>query len=180
MTSEMRARPNILVTGTPGTGKSTTAQQLGARLPGFTVIELGELIKSKQLHAGWDAEHEAYLWDEDRICDELEEVMAGGGVVLDFHGADFFPERWFDLIVVLRTDNSVLYDRLAARGYSQQKLQENLEAEIMQVVVDEVTGAYREEIVVQWHSNSLEELEANVERAAQWALQWQGSGTPAP
>ncbi len=39
-----------------------------------------------------------------------------GGCVVDYHGSDFFPERWFDLIVVLRTDNTVLYDRLLQRG----------------------------------------------------------------
>jgi hypothetical protein len=41
--------------------------------------------------------------------------MESGGVIVDFHGADLFPERWFDLVVVLRTDNSVLYPRLQSR-----------------------------------------------------------------
>lgn len=180
MTSADRSRPNILVTGTPGTGKSTMAAQLAGQLPGFTLIELGEVIKAKQLHDGWDAENEAYLWDEDKICDELEEPMSGGGVIVDFHGADLFPERWFDLVVVLRADNSVLYDRLAARRYPEKKLQENLSAEIMQVVRDEVLGAYQEEIIVEWQSDTLEQLEANVARVAQWARAWQGPGTPAP
>ena len=27
--------------------------------------------------------------------------------------------RWFDLVAVLQTDNSILYERLAARGYQQ-------------------------------------------------------------
>jgi adenylate kinase len=35
--------------------------------------------------------------------------------VVDFHGSEMFPERWFDLVVVLRTDNDVLYDRLEKR-----------------------------------------------------------------
>ncbi len=41
--------------------------------------------------------------------------MAQGGVIVDFHSCDFFPERWFDLVVVLRVDNSVLYPRLENR-----------------------------------------------------------------
>lgn len=41
--------------------------------------------------------------------------MAEGGVIIDFHTVDFFPERFFDLVLVLRTDNTVLYDRLASR-----------------------------------------------------------------
>jgi adenylate kinase len=49
------------------------------------------------------------------VCDELEDEMEKGGVIIDFHSNDFFPERWFDLVVVLVTDNTTLYDRLAAR-----------------------------------------------------------------
>lgn len=29
--------------------------------------------------------------------------------------------RWFDLVVVLQTDNGVLFDRLTARGYNERK-----------------------------------------------------------
>lgn len=50
-----------------------------------------------------------------QVCDELEDVMEQGGNIVDHHGCDFFPERWFDHVVVLQTDNSVLYDRLAKR-----------------------------------------------------------------
>lgn len=41
--------------------------------------------------------------------------MSKGGNIVDFHSCDFFPERWFDLVVVLLTDNTVLYPRLEAR-----------------------------------------------------------------
>lgn len=41
--------------------------------------------------------------------------MQEGGKIVDYHGCDFFPERWFDLVLVLRCDNQQLYDRLAAR-----------------------------------------------------------------
>jgi adenylate kinase len=41
--------------------------------------------------------------------------MTVGGNIIDFHSCDFFPERWFDLVIVLQTDNTVLYDRLEKR-----------------------------------------------------------------
>ena len=58
------------------------------------------------------------------------------------------------------------------RGYSQKKITENVEAEIMQVVLDEARGAYREEIVIELASNSIEDLESNVQRALQWMQSW--------
>jgi broad-specificity NMP kinase len=50
-----------------------------------------------------------------QVCDELEDMMEEGGILVDYHGCDFFPERWFDLVVVLQTDNSILHDRLTGR-----------------------------------------------------------------
>lgn len=42
--------------------------------------------------------------------------MMEGGNIVDYHGCDLFPERWFDAVFVLRTDNTVLYDRLVKRS----------------------------------------------------------------
>lgn len=50
-----------------------------------------------------------------QLIDELEDKMAQGGNIVDYHGCDFFPERWFDIVFVLRTNNTVLYDRLTHR-----------------------------------------------------------------
>lgn len=47
--------------------------------------------------------------------DELEDKMGDGGVIIDYHGCDFFPERWFHIVFVLRTDNTSLYNRLESR-----------------------------------------------------------------
>ena len=41
--------------------------------------------------------------------------MKQGGNLVDYHGCDFFPERWYDIVFVLRTDNTVLYNRLEQR-----------------------------------------------------------------
>ena len=109
-----RHRPNILITGTPGTGKTTTAQML-AEESGLRYLNVGDLVKERHLHDGKDTEFDAYLMDEDKVCDEMEPQMTEGGLVVDFHGCDFFPERWFDLVVVLRANTEVLYGRLEKR-----------------------------------------------------------------
>ena len=75
--------PNILLTGTPGTGKSTLAAALAAAAPGMHHVNVGELVRDKGLHEGWDEEYESYILDEDRICDELEDPMEEGGVILE-------------------------------------------------------------------------------------------------
>ena len=57
----------------------------------------------------------------------MEDMLAEGGTVVEYHSCDFFPERWFDLVVVLQAETSVLWDRLAegGRNYSEAKIKEN-------------------------------------------------------
>ena len=83
-----------------------------------------------------------------------------------------FPESWIDLVVVLRTDSAQLYDRLKTRHYAEAKLQENLDAEIMEVLLSEARESYDEHIVVELQSNNSEDLESNVERLEAWIANW--------
>ncbi len=99
-------------------------------------LNVGDLVKKDSLHTGYDSEYECYIIDEDKVCDALEEIMEEGGVIVDYHGCDFFPERWFDCVIVLQTDNSVLWERLEKRGYNEKKLQDNVQCEIMHVIVE--------------------------------------------
>ncbi|XLS47273.1 hypothetical protein HN51_021631 [Arachis hypogaea] len=60
--SGRRKRPNILVTGTPGTGKTTTC------------TALAEAIQLRHINVG------------DLVCDELEDQMEEGENIVDYHG----------------------------------------------------------------------------------------------
>lgn len=111
-----------------------------------------------------------------QVVDALEDQLAVGGVILDYHSCDFFPERWFDLVLVLTTDNAALYQRLASRGYTPAKITANVECEIMRVCADEAGEAYDEAIVKVLPSNSVEEMEENVAWVAAWVDKVSGSG----
>ena len=52
------------------------------------------------------------------------------------------------------------------------KIQENNEAEIMSVVLEEAREAYAEEIVVTLNSEDTTDLESNVSRIVQWIEAW--------
>ena len=102
----------------------------------------------------------------------METPMNEGGKIVDYHGAEFFPERWFDIVFVLRTDNTILYDRLKARGYSGKKLEDNIDCEIFQTILEEVKESYREGIIHELPSDTSEQMEENVNRICTWINQW--------
>lgn len=58
--------PAACHSGTPGTGKSTTAEAV-ASATGLCHINVGEWVKEKELHSGWDDEHQAFIIDEDKV-----------------------------------------------------------------------------------------------------------------
>jgi len=168
-----RVNPNILVTGTPGVGKSKFAAAIKEKL-GMSVINVGEFAKENNCLGDWDPEYESHELDEDPLLDLLEEKVGkgDGGYVVEHHVPDLFPERWFDLVLVLRCENTVLYDRLMARGYGGKKLEENCQAEIFQTILDEAKESYREEIVVELKSEVEEQVVSNVSRVMMWVDQW--------
>ncbi|XP_077220745.1 P-loop containing nucleoside triphosphate hydrolases superfamily protein [Tasmannia lanceolata] len=170
----IRSKPNVLVTGTPGTGKTTTCSLL-ADATQLRHINVGELVKDKSLHDGWDDEFDCHVINEDLVCDELEDMMEEGGNIVDYHGCDFFPERWFDCVVVLQTDNSILYDRLASRGYMGPKLANNIECEIFQVLLEEAKASYPEDIVMALRSDSVDDISRNVATLIDWMKNWRPS-----
>lgn len=166
-----RCRPNVLVTGTPGTGKTTTCEML-VEATGMRHVDVGKLVREQSLHTGRDEEFDCYLVDEDKVCDALEDIVSSGGVIVDHHSCDFFPERWFDMVLVLQADTAVLYERLKTRRYSDKKLSENMECEIMNVCLEEALDSYKREIVQQLQSNTVEQMEENVEKVARWVAGW--------
>lgn len=168
-----RTTPNIIITGTPGCGKTSHAEALVAQLgPAYTHYNVSVLAKDRGCLESYDATLDTHVVDEDKLLDSLEDDLRRGGAVVDWHCCDIFPERLIDLVVVLKTDNSVLYDRLAKRGYKDNKIQENLDCEIMEVVWQDAAGAYIPEIVVPLQSNSVEDMDDNVERIQAWIDNW--------
>uniref|UniRef100_A0A8D2IBS6 Adenylate kinase isoenzyme 6 n=1 Tax=Urocitellus parryii TaxID=9999 RepID=A0A8D2IBS6_UROPR len=124
---------------TPGVGKTTLGKELTSRsgLKRLKYFNMGDLAQEGQLYNGYDEEYDCPILDEDRVVDELENQMREGGTIVDYHGCDFFPERWFHVVFVLRTDSSVLYKRLETRGYGEKKLKDNIQCEIFQVLYEE-------------------------------------------
>lgn len=47
--------------------------------------------------------------------DAIEDECKAGGRIIDWHACDLFPKSWIDLVVVLRVDSAIHYDRLKSR-----------------------------------------------------------------
>jgi adenylate kinase len=120
----MRTLPNIVITGTPGVGKTTTCEQLvslsSSTSSPLRQLSINTLVKDRSCHEGYDEDLKTCIVDEDKLLDEVgKEIEDGdgeGGWLIDWHACDLFPKRWVDLVVVLRCERTdALWDRLKAR-----------------------------------------------------------------
>ncbi len=135
----------IGITGTPGTGKTSAC----ALLADVGILDLNELIKTGGLHLGIDEERDSLIADMDAVRDRVREIArlgAGSGVggvrgvrragenlTIEGHLAHHIS----DIAIVLRLSPDELKLRLNARGYSEAKVQENVLAETIDVILVE-------------------------------------------
>jgi len=173
MPETLRTSPNIIITGTPGVGKTTTCHELAQRT-GLHHLEINEVVKKHNIgESSTDpSDPHTKIVDEDRLLDCIENDLEEGGQIIDWHACDLFPPSMIDLVCVVRCENGKLYDRLKARGYGEKKMEENMDCEIMEVLLQEARDAYDEEMVVELKSESTEDVDSNVERIEQWIKSW--------
>jgi adenylate kinase len=128
----------ILITGTPGVGKTVLAKSLSGK-SGLKLVELGKLVRKERLYTHIDRARKTYIVDERKLRKRLEALSRSSErFVLPTHLIGrFLPKTSVKMALVLRLDPVVLYKRLRARGWTKRKAWENTEAEILDVCLSE-------------------------------------------
>lgn len=62
----MRNQPNIIITGTPGVGKTTHCETL-AQNTGLKHLSINDIVKERALHDGYDDDFKSWIVDEDKV-----------------------------------------------------------------------------------------------------------------
>lgn len=142
----------IIVTGTPGTGKTRIAKSL-SKLFNYVYIDVNKIInKNKNIVVGYDKKRKSKIVDEKKLSRLLIEYIKekkADGAVVDSHLSHYLPKKYVDLCIVTKCSNLKLLERrLKRRGYSKEKIRENLDSEIFQICYVEAKEAGHNVIVV--------------------------------
>jgi adenylate kinase len=145
----------ILITGTPGTGKSSLAKELSLSTH-WKVLDLKKFVQKHTLAVGYDRERKSQIVDSGRLARELVKFIDayrqshdGGrrpsgpvhGLIIEGHMSHFLPVEHADTCIVTKTHISELNRRLMSRRYHKAKIRENLESEIFDICLEEARNA---------------------------------------
>ncbi len=125
-------RKAVIVTGTPGTGKTLIAKRL-SKLFKLIYVDVNDLINENKLFDGFDKKFKTRLVDIKKLNKFLINLIKNSNetLVIDSHLSHYLPKMYVKLCIVTKCDLRVLKTRLKKRRYSQRKIDENMEAEIL-------------------------------------------------
>ncbi|KAI3379765.1 hypothetical protein SNEBB_007671 [Seison nebaliae] len=159
--------PNILICGTPGTGKSALSEEIRKIYPNYQMLKISEYAKKEGCAEEFDEKLNCHIIDEEKLYEKLKslnlEENHPNNYLIEYHESTIFDTDWFSAIFILGCDNDVLYDRLQNRNYSKKKIDENLQCEIMQIIYIDTIEDFSENKCILLQSNNWKDMERNIQ-----------------
>jgi len=128
----------IIVTGTPGTGKTCVAKAICQKLD-YKLVDVKRLIQRGNISSGFDKKRQCEIVDVAKLNKELLKKIETNkkGIVIDSHLSHYLPSEKVDLCIVTKCGLKELKKRLEKRGYNAAKVRENLDCEIFDICYNE-------------------------------------------
>jgi len=124
----------IALTGTPGTGKTSVSKILIKN--GIKVIDLNDLATSKNFVSGQDSKRKSTIIDTVKLNHYINRnFTANDTIIFESHLSHLL--KCMDKIIILRCHPVELQKRLKTKGWNKEKIQENVEAEILDIILSE-------------------------------------------
>ncbi len=144
----MKKKRAIVITGSPGTGKSSVAELVAARLCA-KLLSLNLVAAEAGALSTKDSARGSTLVKEGILRRALGKILGekDGIVVIEGHFGELVPKEYVKIAVVLRSNPFILGERLGKRGYSVEKVKENVEAELLDACLIAAVEAFGKEAV---------------------------------
>jgi adenylate kinase len=143
------------LTGTPGVGTTSVSSLVRS----VQVLSVNDLAEAADAIDGFDEARDTKEVDVDSLARYVGRIK--GDALIEGHLSHLLG---VDIAIVLRCSPSVLRKRLTAKGWSEAKVTENVEAEAVDVVLVEALGSAPVVCEIDVTSLPVEEVAAAVER----------------
>jgi len=134
----------LAVSGTPGTGKSSAAKILARKL-GYGFTEANDIAERAGAVKSYDRKRKSWIVDVKKLGSASKNLK--GNWIIAGHLSHFCS---VDRVLILRTRPDVLRARLAKKGWSKRKIEENVEAEIIDAISQEAVKRHGRKKVLEF------------------------------
>ena len=124
----------IALTGTPGTGKTSISDKL--RESGYEVVDLNKIATDFGFIIGIDKKRNSNIVDIDKLNQHIKKKYGDKDLVL-IEGHLSHLLRFVNKVLILRCHPEKLFKNLFSKGWKKQKIMENVEAEILDIILCE-------------------------------------------
>lgn len=151
----------IIITGTPGVGKSTITEYIDEKYDNITSISINSLLENYDLNIGIDEKRGYKIVDTKSMVPIVDEIKHNTDKILIFEGhlAQDYP--YADMTIILRCNPEILQQRLKKRRWTESKVHENVSAEILGICTQESYDTYGDNI------QEIDTTDMNIDEVAQ-------------
>ncbi len=143
----------IALTGTPGTGKTSVSNILHEN--GLEVIDLNKIAVSNNFLIGDDEERNSKIVDVDRLNGYIKESYKEKDIVfIEGHLSHLLKS--VDKVIILRCHPDELRKRLSQKRWKKEKVRENIEAEILDIILCETVDIHPEKNVFEIDTTNID------------------------
>lgn len=144
----------VCISGSPGTGKTEIASRL-SKITGFMLVE----VKKMKIRHGYDAGRKAKIINP-AVLEKAAAKIHGkeGNIILE--GIPSHATKC-DVCIVLRCSPDILAMRMKKRGWGRMKINENVQAEILDATTIEAIGVNKRVYEIDTSKTSIEKA-ANI------------------
>ena len=136
----------IAITGTPGVGKTSISNKLANK--GYTVLDLNKIAYENDFLYGKDEQRKSNIVNIVKLNRYIQKKISKDKLVfVDGHLSHLLKS--VDFTILLRLHPSYLKKHLEKKGWGKEKIKENLEAEMLDVILCEAAEVHSKESIVE-------------------------------
>ncbi len=141
----------IYITGVPATGKTSIAKELSQQLS-LCYFEINDIVIEHNFTLGYDINRDTLIIDDELIIPHLESLFNKHERIC-LVGSLFPLKTKVDIIFIIHCAIPVLRQRLRERNYSDEKIEANVEAEIMNLIYYDASEFFPQRIIYEITNN---------------------------
>jgi len=133
---------SIVISGNPGTGKHTIAQQIAQKL-NLSIIDINQVAKSGGL---FEKNEDVNDVDPEKLKKILQDKISEKNLIVGHLAPYVLDKSQVKIMIILRRDPYELVSVYKKRKYTDKKIRENVGSEVLGIIAHDAISKFHEKV----------------------------------